>query len=154
MKIYINNFNLEILNDIEELFKEHLVNSETYIQLYTNEGIYQIENKNIYFIDVCDKDIKIVENYYNDFTIVVDPSIINRRICSSIYGETHLNFQLTRKYFKLNKSSNISLIFKYSSDDEGKKLKPIDIYFECDKDADVNDTFIKNELIEFLSVLN
>ena len=48
MKIFINNFNLDILNDISELFKEFLTNCETYIRLYTNEGIYRVEDKKIF----------------------------------------------------------------------------------------------------------
>jgi hypothetical protein len=63
MRIYINNFNLDILNDISELFKEYMINSKTYIELYTSEGNYHIEEKNIYNLDTCDKDIKIFDNY-------------------------------------------------------------------------------------------
>ena len=51
MRIYINNFNLDILNDISELFKEHMTNSDIYIELYTNDGIYHIEEKKIYFLE-------------------------------------------------------------------------------------------------------
>ena len=154
MKIYINNLNLDIINDISELFKEYLINSETYIKLYTNEGIYRIEDKQIYFLDVCDKQIKIVEDYYNNFTLVIDPSFFHKQVCSSIHGETHLSFQIFKKYYKLYKSSNISLIIKYLSNNINQKLTPNDMYFECNKDIDINDIFVKNELIEFLSLLN
>ena len=34
------------------------------------------------------------------------------------------------------------------------KLTPHDIYFESNKDIDMNNLFVKNEIIEFLSLLN
>ena len=71
MKIFINNFNIDILNDISELFKELLTNCETYIRLYTNEGIYRIEDKKIYFLEAIDKDIKVINNYYKNYSIIV-----------------------------------------------------------------------------------
>ena len=74
MKIYINNFNLDLLKDISDIFKEYFINSETYIKLYTNEGIYRIEDKKIYLKNPVDKDIKIYNKYFNNFTLIVDES--------------------------------------------------------------------------------
>lgn len=152
MKIYINNFNLDLLNDISEIFKEFLINSETYIKLYTNEGIYHIEDKKIYLLDPCDIEIKIFNNYYNNFTLILDPSFFHKRDYPSIHGETHLSFHIVKKYYRFNKSSNISMIIEYLLNNN--KLTPHDIYFESNKDIDMNNLFVKNEIIEFLSLLN
>jgi len=152
MRIYINNFNLDILNDISEVFKEYMTHSETYIELYTSEGIYYIEEKNIYFLDTCDKDIKMFENYYNNFTLIVDPSFFQKQTCSSIHGDTHLALQTIKKIYKINPSSEIQMVIKHISN-EGKFI-PNDIYFETEKDININDLFIKKEINEFLSVLN
>jgi hypothetical protein len=152
MKIYINNFNLDILNDIANLFKENLFDTKTYIQLYTNENIYAIDNKNIYVLDIIDKDIKQYEKFYKNFTLIVDPSYSNKQQVNSIHGETHLSFETKKNYYKFNNNSNINLVIKFNIVDS--KLLPVDIYFKIDKDIDINDIFIKKELIEFLSVLN
>lgn len=152
MKIYINNFNLDILNDITELFKEFITNSETYLKLYTNEGIYHIDNKKLYLLETCDKDIKIFNNYYNNYTLIVDHSFFNKYICSSIHGETHLSFETKINYYKINPSSEIQLVIKYIF--KYGKFVPNDIYFESDKNIDINEPFIKKEIIEFLSILN
>jgi hypothetical protein len=37
---------------------------------------------------------------------------------------------------------------------KNNKFIPNDIYFEIDKDIDINEFLIKKEIIEFLSVLN
>lgn len=152
MRIYINNFNLDILNDISDLFKEFMINSATYIKLYTNQGIYHIEEKIIYFLDPYDKDIKIFDNYYNDFTLIVDTSFYKKTPCSSIHGDTHLAIQTKKIIYKINSSSEIQLVIKYILNDN--KYIPSDIYLESEKDIDVKDPFIKKEIIEFLSMLN
>lgn len=152
MRIYINNFNLDILNDISDLFKEYMTNTEIYIELYTNQGIYHIEEKKIYFLDTCDKDIEIVDNYYNHFTLICDPSFFKKNICTSIHGDTHLALQTKKYIYKINPSSEIQMVIKYILN--GDKFIPNDIYFEFEKNIDINDVFIKKEIIEFLSVLN
>jgi hypothetical protein len=152
MRIYINNFNLDILNDISVLFKEYMTNSETYIELYTSEGIYHIQEKNIYFLDTCDKDIKMFDNYYNNFTLIVDPSFFKKNTCSSIHGDTHLALQTRKTNYKINTSSEIQMVIKHILNED--KFIPNDIYFETEKDIDINELFIKTEIIEFLSVLN
>ena len=152
MRVYINNLNLDILNDISDLFKEYMINSETYIKLYTNEGIYHIEGKNIYFLDAHDKEIKIFEKYYNHFTLIYDPSFFNKHMCYSIQGDTHLALQSKKYIYKINSSSEIQMVIEYILNEE--KFIPNDIYFETEKNIDINDPFIKKEINEFLSVLN
>jgi hypothetical protein len=152
MRIYINNLNLDILNDIAETFKDNLIYSETNINVYTDEGYYVIDNKDIFFMNSIDKDIKTYENFYKNFTLIVDPSFFNKNKVTSIIGETHLSFQIKRNFYKLNKKSNIQLIIEYYQ--KNTKFIPNDIYFEIDKDIDINELLIKKEIIEFLSVLN
>ena len=152
MRIYINNLNLDIINDISDIFKEHMTNSETYIELYTNDGIYCIEDKNIFFLDTCDKEIKMFENYYNNFTLIVDPSFFHKQYCSSIHGDNHLALHTKKHYYKINTSSEIQMVIKYILNND--IFVPNDIYFESEKDIDINDVFIKKEIIEFLLVLN
>jgi hypothetical protein len=153
MKIYINNLNLELLKDISQIFKEYLVHTEKFIQLYTNEGIYHIEEQKIFYLDTCDKEIKMLDNYYKNITLIVDPSFFHKQPCSSIHGETHLCFHIEKNTYKLSKLSNISMVIEYSCDNN-KQLLSSDIYFESVKDIDVNDVFIKKEIFEFLSLLN
>jgi hypothetical protein len=152
MKIFINNFNIDILNDISELFKEFLTNCETFIILYTNEGIYRIEDKKIYFLEAIDKDIKVINNYHKNYSIIVDPSFYKEYSVSSIYGDSHLSLEIKQHSYKINSASEIKLIISYISNKD--KLIPNDIYFESSKDIDINDIFIKKEIIEFLSMLN
>ena len=148
MRIYIKNLNLEIINNIFELFKDYLYKTEIYGDLYTDEGIYQIDEKQIHILNTHDKDIKMVENYYNNFSLIVDPSFFSKDLVYSVQGNVHIYFLCKKYYFKFNKLSQIDLIIKSSND----LLN--DMYFETQKDVDINDIFIKKELNEFLSLLN
>ncbi len=152
MKIYIDKFNLEILNDISEIFKEYFVNSDIYMTLYTDEGIYRVEEKHVFLLDINDNPIKTYEKYYNNFTLFQDNSYFVKNLVNSVLGETHLPFNTKELYYKLNKTSSVTLVLKYNLTNE--KQSPDDIYFEIDKNVDINEPFIKKEIIEFLSVLN
>ena len=152
MKIYINNFNLDILNNISDLFRDKLAYSETYINVLTDESMYIINNKDICLLNSIDKDIITYQNYYKDFTLIVDKSFFNKDKVLSVIGETNLSFQIKKDYYKMNKKSNIQMIIEYYF--VNNKFIPYDIYFEIDKDIDINEFLVKKEIIEFLSVLN
>jgi hypothetical protein len=152
MKIFIANLNLECLKDISELLKEYLIHSENYIELYTNEGIYNIEDKKCYELDVIDKDIKTYNNYYKDFGLIVDYSYFNKKPITSVKGDKHESLFITKKVYKLNKISSFEIVIKFCT--ENNIVIPHDIYLYSKNDIDVNNILTKNEIIEFLSVLN
>ena len=154
MKIYINNLNLNILKDIQEALVKEVVNSEYYIQLYTNEGIFNIEKNYVYYLEPFDNDVKIYEKYFKDFTIIVDSSYFKKTITSSINGNKHLSINIKKDYYKLNKGSKIQLVIENHEDISSGHYIPSDIYFEFHENIDINEIFIKQDIIEFLSLLN
>lgn len=154
MKIYIDNLNINLLKDIQNLLESYLITSEYYIQIYTNEGIYKIEKNNIYSLEPLDKDIEIYKNYYNNFTLIVDSSYFKKTYVSSIYGNTHLSLNIKKNIYKLNKTSKIQLVIENNDNKLFDNFVPFDIYFESNENIDINELFIKQEINEFLSVLN
>jgi hypothetical protein len=152
MKIYINNFNLDILNNITNKLKENLVNSKKYIQLYTDEGIFMIDNKMIHKLNPKDIPIITYNNYYEEFTLIVDPSYFVKENVTSVHGTIYLSFETKKNYYKINNKSTLSLVIENYY--EKNNFIPNDIYFELEKEIDLNNIFIKKEIIEFLSVLN
>jgi len=160
MKIFINNFNLDLVDEIERNLKEKLSNSsfEKYIEIFTNEGIYNIINDKLHSLEQVDKKINIMKNFYDNFTLIVDPSYFEKRETTSILGETHLLFNVEKINYKLHTNSKLSLIVEKQYFDS--KMVRNDIYFKLNDNPDknvninVNDIFIKNEIIEFLSLLN
>ena len=153
MKIYISNFNLDIIEDISELFKEYLVENKNYSEIYTDEHVYQFNNFNIYRLDAVDKKIEIYNKYYKEFNLIVDKSYFDKVLTKSVIGFTNCFFNIDELCYKLNKASNLKLIIKIKTHSDNTK-KTYDIYFEYEKDIDINEYFFKQELIEFLSVFN
>ena len=152
MKLYINNLNLDILSSIIDVFKEYLVYSENFLNVYTDQGMYMVTDKDVFLLNPIDKDVKVFENYYNNFSLILDPSFYNKEKTSSVNGETHLSIRSKKVFYKINKQSNVKVIIEYISNNT--KMVPNDIYFEIDNNNDINELFIKKELIEFLSLLN
>ena len=162
MKLYINNLNLDILPNIMKAFEEFSFKTETYVQVYSSDGMYKIDNSDITKLISNDIDIKIIENYYNDFSIIVDPSYFTTESAYQINTE-HISIPIKKNIFKINKNSNIMLVIEceikqdqnfFKKNNTENALVPTDIYFELPNNTDVNNILVKNEIIEFLSLLN
>ena len=74
MKIYINHFNLNILPDLLKSLSNYHIKSEEYMQLYSTDGIYMIDQSTSIKLNQIDHDIILLNNFYQDFTLIVDPS--------------------------------------------------------------------------------
>lgn len=153
MKIYINNLNLILINDIQKLLDEYLVKTEQYIEVYTNEGIYQIDNENIFVLIPNDGEVKILNEVYKDFTLIADYSYFEKKRINSLIGDKLCHRKIVKNIYKLEKVTNISLVIE-KIELEKSKLINYDIYFEFNGIFDIKEIFIRQEIFEFLSLLN
>lgn len=162
MKIYINLLNLDALPDILKLLNNYYTNSYTCIQIYSVDGMYEVNNSTINKLITNDNDIQILENYYNGFTLLVDPSYYNKENVYQINSD-HIYKKIKKCFFQLNQKSKIKLVIEgevlddkhfYKRISNEYDISPNDIYFEVPENTNVNDALVKNELIEFLSCLN
>ena len=162
MKIYINHLNLDALPELLKSLNNKYINSETYIQIYSSDGIYETNNSSSKKLIPTDNDIQILENYHENFTLLVDTSYYVVEEVFQINNE-HISRKIKRCFFKLNKNSKIKLViegealddkhfYKRISNEYG--ISPNDIYFDLPENTNINDALVKNELIEFLSCLN
>lgn len=162
MKIYINLLNLDALPYILKLLENYHATSYTYIQIYSTDGIYEVNNCIIYKLITHDIDFKKYDNYYNEFTLLVDPSYYTKEEVCQI-DPYHISKKIKKCVFELNKNSKIKLViegevlddklfYKRISNEYG--ISPNDIYFEVPENTDITDALVKKELIEFLSCLN
>jgi hypothetical protein len=147
MKIYINNFNLNIATEIQNLLINQLVHTEKYIQVYTNECVYQVEQKNIFKLEPVDKDIIVYENYFDEFTLIVDPSYFDKKPISNINGIKHFHTVVTKNYYKFDNNSKLKFVIENLENSTNIKN---DVYFEIDEDIALDDLFIKKDISEFL----
>jgi hypothetical protein len=156
MKIYIKNFNIEILHEILKKLSDVYANSETFIQIYSIDGIYKIDESTIKKQICVDKDIILFENYFNNLTLIADPSYYKTEIINNIIPE-HISTKMKRCFFETNKNSNIKLVIEGEAIEKMNNyygIVPQDIYFEILDNIDINNALIKKEIIVFLSLLN
>ena len=148
MRIYINNFNIDILSTIMQTLNEYYIKFASYIQIYGIDGIYTIDEFSIKKLNYNDNDIEIFNNYYEKFTLIVDSSYYTIETVSKIPTE-HISNKIAKYIYKIHKQSNINLVIECSD-----KNVPKDIYFEIEEYIDINNVLIKKEITEFLSLLN
>lgn len=122
--------------------------------VYTNQGIYCIEDKILTQLEPHDKDIEIFANYHEQFTLIADCSYFRKIQCSSLHGDTHYSICIEQHIHKLTKQGRVELIIEYVQGDNMSVKQPHDLYFRVPENTDPNVLFIKQELIEFLSMLN
>jgi hypothetical protein len=162
MKIYINHLNLDVLPEMLIILNNYYINSEIYIQIYSTDGIYEINNKETSKLIQYDNDVEILEKYNIDYTLLVDTSYYEKEKVSQINPE-HISRKIKRCFFEINKNSKIKLVVEgeilddkhfYQRISNEYGIYPNDIYFELPDKTDINDALVKNELNMFLSCLN
>ena len=157
MKIYIDHFNLNILSEIIKNFREYKTNSEEFLQLYSPEGIYLIDQKSTIKIKPVDHDIIILKHFYENYTLIVDPSFYIVEKVMQLPSE-HITKKVKRETYHLNKNL-IKLVIEFEEEKISQNTNendyiPKDIYFELPNSSNIKDDLVKEELIVFLSLLN
>lgn len=149
MKIYIKNLELQNIKGNIELIKKYEIKNMKYIIFYSNDGIFELNNKNLY--KLYQNDVKITSDNisYNDkeYELLYDNSFYNKEKIYSI-PKLYREKKIKKTYFKIEKTF---LTFILEQEDNNI----IDFYFELDdKSKDkISNNIIKNEISSFLSIL-
>jgi hypothetical protein len=180
MKVYVLNYDLnKISNAVSELLKLTKTASEG-IEIYSTEGIFYIDNNNTYKLLYTDKNITKLQNYYEQLELVIDKSVITREITSQLPPK-HLANPIKTFVFKkdpqskiklviignnsfnninninsntMNNSNNMNTPFMEKKFNKDLQVIISDFYMDVPDDIDLNNIFIKEEISEFLSMLN
>lgn len=149
MKIYIKNLELQNIKSNIELIKKYEIKNIKYIIFYSNDGIFELNNKNLY--KLYQNDVKITSDnisYNNeDYELLYDNSFYNKEKIYSV-PKLYREKKIKKTYFKIEKTF---LTFILEQEDNNI----IDFYFELDdKSKDkISNNIIKNEISSFLSIL-
>ena len=170
MKVYILNYDLnKISNVVSELLYLWMMNMTEGIELYSTEGIFYIDNNTTYKLLYNDKSIIKLQNYYKQLNLAIDKSTITREITCQLPPK-HLANPIKTFIFKKDAQSKIKLIvigsksfnhihnsnIPFMDKNLNKELQVIisDFYIDVPDDIDLNNIFIKEEISEFLLMLN
>lgn len=138
MKIYIKNFmpkNIDI-NTITP-------NVKHYRDIYSVDGIFRIQNDNIY--KLIPQDVTLENFNYNNMEFIIDKSsyIFRKNIYSIPYE--HISCYIEEFEYKLDKKSMVSLVVKY------RNREIFDLYFYTENSISTN---LKNNIMEYISLIN
>jgi hypothetical protein len=80
---------------------------------------------------------------------VVDDSYFEKKQDTSVLGSEHIHKTITKRIHRISPKSKINLVIEMADINI-----PNDIYFETEERIDMKELFVKQEINEFLSLLN
>lgn len=165
MKLYIDNYNISNLYSKFNILDKYFVNKNSHLEIYSNEGVFIIDDINLYKLNIKDEDIIRIKDYYKKFTILIDNSIITKHETKQIPPK-HTLLHITTFHYLTMPNSNLKLVIigKYNNTrnqtmdldfhNKYNEFIIIDFYFEILNNIDIHSPLFKEELSGFLSLFN
>jgi hypothetical protein len=151
MKIYINNYNIDNLSKKLKGLNEYLINKTNSLEVYSDEGIYAVDENNIYNITYLDRPVQKI-NYTDDVEMCIDLSTTNTIIVNQLPSD-NIILKLATYTYKLCPRSKVKLIVNFTLN-KNMEYKPYNFYFDVSDDIDINGPIFKEDINVFLFHLN
>ena len=151
MKIYINNYNIDNLSKKLKGLNEYLINKTNSIEIYSDEGIYLVDENNMYNITYLDRPIEKI-NYTDSIEMSIDLSTTNSIIVNQLPSD-NIILKLTTYTYKICPRSKVKLIINFTLN-KNMEYKPYNFYFDVLDDIDINGPIFKEDINVFLFHLN
>jgi hypothetical protein len=151
MKIYINNYNIDNLSKKLKGLNGYLINKTNSIEIYSDEGIYLVDENNIYNITYLDRPIQKI-NYTDDVEMSIDLSTTNSIIVNQLPSD-NIILKLATYTYKICPRSKVKLIINFTLT-KNMEYKPYNFYFDVSDDIDINGPIFKEDINVFLFHLN
>ena len=151
MKIYIDNYNIDNLSKKLKGLNGYLINKTNSIEIYSDEGIYLVDENNIYNITYLDRPIQKI-NYTDDVEMSIDLSTTNSIIVNQLPSD-NIILKLATYTYKICPRSKVKLIINFTLN-KNMEYKPYNFYFDVLDDIDINGPIFKEDINVFLFHLN
>ena len=151
MKIYINNYNIDNLSKKLKGLNRYLINKTNSIEIYSDEGIYLVDENNIYNITYLDRPIQKI-NYTDEIEMSIDLSTTNSIIVNQLPSD-NIILKLATYTYKICPRSKVKLIINFTLN-KNMEYKPYNFYFDVSDDIDINGPIFKEDINVFLFHLN
>jgi hypothetical protein len=156
MKIYIENYNIENLSKKMKGLNKYLTNKTNVIEVYSDEGIFVIDQQNIYKVDYLDKPIKngkYISETGAVFNMMIDTTETTKAIVNQLPPDNVIMKTETHLY-EINATSKTKLVVISTLNKAINEYKPRDFYFDVSNDIDINSPIFKEDINVFLFHLN
>lgn len=160
MKLYIVDFNMNRLHNKLHVIDKYYTDKKIIHEICSDEGMYCINDKNIYKLYITDNITTEISNYIDDHNVIIDYSTIQYKEQKQLPPD-HILLPTIEFHYHASHRSPIQLIIKGNYDvsitenihDKYKHFIPNDFYFEILDRIDVNGQMCKEEINELLSLL-
>jgi hypothetical protein len=156
MKIYIENYNIENLSKKMKGLNKYLTNKINVIEVYSDEGIFVIDQQNIYKVDYLDKPIKkgkYISETSAVFSMIIDTTETTKAIVNQL-PPNNVIMKTETQVYEINASSKTKLVVILTLNKAVNEYKPYDFYFDVSNDIDINSQIFKEDINVFLFHLN
>jgi hypothetical protein len=149
MKLYIDSYhynpNKLKIHLLKNKFKHDKFMS---VEFYTNNGIYTIENNEMYKLVPMDNPIELVTIHGLDF--IIDKSYYTKKPYYQLSPE-HI---IIKKNHYVFGNSKVTLVVEGDVTTNEDDFVPTNFYFDTHSNNSIDDPMILNEFNEFLSTFN
>jgi len=149
MKIYIDNYSTEKIYKKMNSFNNYLLNKTNVIEVYSDEGVYSVDNNNIYKITYVDKPIKKIK-HSSEIDMIIDFSETKKIIVNHLPSDCII-LKIETHNYKLNEKIKLVIDFTLN---KNMDYKIHNFYFDVSDDIDINSPLFKQDINVFLSLLN
>jgi len=173
VRVYIENYSLGnsgLLSKLE-LLDNYFMSSSTYTRILSSSGIFHIENNKMYKMNPIDKPITTCKNYIGAIGLILDKSIYEKVVIYSQIPYDHVFTNIVTFQYSIATSNKngkkdpnlilvvegtysenlVDLLLSNAKTNKYHHFVPTNIYFLAMEE--INNYLMKEELVEFLSVL-
>ena len=157
MKIYIENLDLTEMSLSNKCLQNFCVLTKLNDDMYSKYGLYRIENaKVLRKLEIIDGEIIHIEKFVNNLNIILDKTIIKKlqQEVMNVPNDVLVINKLVKTY-RLRDKSPLNMIIEINTGNN----KIYDLYFQLNEtyaaysEADIQNEFIKNDLISLIKLL-
>ena len=156
MKIYIDNYNIKNLSKKLKGLNKYLTNKINTIDVYSDDGIFLIDQQNIHNITYLDKPVRKVK-YINENDTIFDMMIDSSETIITMVNQLppdNLIMKMETQVYQTTATSKVNLVIVSLLNRQFNEYKPNDFYFDVSNDIDINSPIFKEDINVFLFHLN
>ena len=156
MKIYIDNYNITNLSKKMKGLNKYLTNKTNEIDVYSDEGIFLIDQQNIQKVTYLDKPVKKVK-YMNETNTIFNMTIDSSETIITMVNQLppdNLIMKTETQVYQTSTTSKVKLVIISLLNRQLNEYKPHDFYFDVSNDIDINSPIFKEDINVFLFHLN
>ena len=131
MKIYIDNFDFKEININNKYLQDFCVLTKLYDDMYSNYGMYRIENAKILRkLNIIDGEIIHMKNFIKNMNIILDKTIIKKDLEEVMYipNDVYIVNKIVKSY-RLRDKSPLIMILEINT----KTNEIYDLYFQLNE---------------------